>query len=105
MYAAPPGITAAEACMSDWTTEAADKIVSTIGLVRDRTVEPVQKATHVVVFALVAALIVIPALILASVGAFRALVILYQGEVWAAWLTLGGIFVLAGGFCWTKRTP
>jgi len=25
--------------------------------------------------------------------------------VWAAWLVLGGIFVLVGLFCWAKRNP
>jgi hypothetical protein len=24
--------------------------------------------------------------------------------VWAAWLIIGGIFLLAGGFCWSRRT-
>ena len=33
----------------------------------------------------------------------RALTELYQGEVWASWLTLGGIFVAVGGFLWAKR--
>ncbi|MDQ1519576.1 MAG: hypothetical protein QOI55_649, partial [Actinomycetota bacterium] len=27
----------------------------------------------------------------------------YQGEVWAAWLTLGGICVLFGMLLWSKR--
>ena len=28
----------------------------------------------------------------------------FQREVWAALLTLGGICVIAGAFCWIKRT-
>ena len=39
------------------------------------------------------------------VGLFRALTELYQGETWASWLTLGGIFVAFGGFLWAKRHP
>ena len=31
------------------------------------------------------------------------LVIIYQGEVWAAWLTLGAIFLGVGLFLWSKR--
>ena len=40
-----------------------------------------------------------------TIGAFRALVLIEQGYTWAAWVTLGGIFVVAGAFLWTKRNP
>jgi hypothetical protein len=76
-----------------------------VGTVRDKTVEPARTATRVVVYGLLAALIAIPAVILLAIGAFRGLVLLEQGYTWAAWVTLGGIFVLAGAFCWTKRNP
>jgi hypothetical protein len=91
--------------VTDWTTEATDVIERTVGMVRDRTVEPARTATRVVVYGLLAALIAIPAVILLAIGAFRGLVLLEQGYTWAAWVTLGGIFVLAGAFCWTKRNP
>ena len=91
--------------MTDWTTEATDLIERTVGTVRDKTVEPARTATRVVVYGLLAALIAIPAVILLVIGAFRGLVLLEQGYTWAAWVTLGGIFVLAGAFCWTKRNP
>lgn len=91
--------------MTDWTTEATDLIERTVGTVRDKTVEPARTATRVVVYGLLAALIAIPAVILLAIGAFRGLVLLEQGYTWAAWVTLGGIFVLAGAFCWTKRNP
>jgi hypothetical protein len=91
--------------MSDWTTDATDAIERTVGLVRERTVEPVQSATRAVVYGLLAVLVALPAVIMAIVGLFRGLVLVYQGHAWAAWLTLGGIFVIAGGFCWIKRNP
>ena len=91
--------------MTDWTTEATDLIERTVGTVRDKTVEPARTATRVVVYGLLAALIAIPAVVLLAIGAFRGLVLLEQGYTWAAWVTLGGIFVLAGAFCWTKRNP
>jgi len=91
--------------MSDWTTDATDAIDRTIALVRERTVEPAQAATRAVVFGLLAAIILIPAFVLACIGGFRGLVLVYQGYVWAAWFTLGGIFVLSGAFCWNKRNP
>ena len=39
-----------------------------------------------------------------AIALFRVLVVL-TGEVWAAYLILGGIFVLAGAFVWTLRSP
>ena len=91
--------------MSDWTTEATDVIERTVAMVRDRTVEPAQAITRVIVYGLLAALIALPAVVLLTVGAFRGLVLLEQGYTWAAWVTLGGIFVIAGWFSWTKRNP
>jgi predicted metal-binding membrane protein len=91
--------------VSDWTTEATDVIERTVATVRDRTVEPARAITRVVVYGLLAALIALPAVVMLTVGAFRALVLLEQGYAWAAWLTLGGIFLLAGAFSWTRRNP
>jgi hypothetical protein len=89
---------------SDWTTDAADAIDRAVATVRDRTVVPAQTITRGVVFGLLAALFVLPALLMLFVGVFRGLVLAYQGEVWAAWLTLGGICVLAGMLLWSRRT-
>ena len=91
--------------MSDWTTDATDTIERTVTMLRERTVEPVQAVTRAVVYGLLAALVGLPALVLTTIGAFRGLVLLEQGYTWAAWVTLGGIFVLAGAFLWTKRNP
>jgi len=91
--------------VSDWTTEATDVIERTVAAVRDRTVEPARAVTRVVVYGLLAALIALPAVVMLTVGAFRGLVLLEQGYTWAAWVTLGGIFVLAGAFSWTRRNP
>jgi hypothetical protein len=69
--------------MSDWTTQAADAIENAVGVVRDRTVEPARSAL--------------------TVGLFRVLNEIYQGEVWLSWLTLGAIFTGVGAFMWAKR--
>ncbi len=89
--------------MSDWTTDAADAIDRAVALARDKTVEPARAVAKAVTYGLLAALLVIPAVVLLIAGMFRALTELYQGEVWASWLTLGGIFVAVGGFLWAKR--
>ncbi len=91
--------------MSDWTTDAADAIDNAVGLVRERTVEPVQAATRVVVYGLLAVLVLLPAVTMLIIAAFRLLTIAYSGHVWAAWTTLGGIFLVGGWFCWIRRNP
>ena len=56
-----------------------------------------------VVFGLMAGLIALPAVVLLLVALFRVLVIICQGEVWAAWLAMGGIFVGLGALVWARR--
>jgi len=86
----------------DWPTQAADALEQAVTLVRDKTVVPAQKATKVVVYGILAGFFAFTAVALLIVGLFRALVIL-TGEVWLAYLICGGILVLAGAFCWTRR--
>jgi hypothetical protein len=90
--------------MADWTTEATDVIERAVVTVRDKTVVPARAVSRAIVYGLLATLVALPALLLLGIGTFRGLVLAYQGEVWAAWLTLGGICVLLGGVLWTKRT-
>ncbi len=89
--------------MDDWTTRAADAIESAVGAVRDRTVAPAQRATRAVVHGLLAGFFVATAVVLFVIGAFRGLVIL-TGEAWIAYMAAGGMLVVLGTFCWTRRT-
>ena len=91
--------------MSDWPAQAADAIDNAVAVVRERGVEPAQRATRAVVVGVVVAAAASIALLLLAIGAFRGFVEIYQGEVWAAWLTLAGIFAIAGAVLWAKRTP
>jgi hypothetical protein len=91
--------------MTDWTTEAVDTIEKVVGAVRERTVVPARRATKLVVLGVLAGCCIVPALVLVVLGAFRGGVLIAQGEVWAAWLALGGIFLLVGLFFWLKRSP
>lgn len=88
--------------MSEWTVQAADTIEKTVVAVRDRTVEPAQRAAKAVVYGIMAACCVLTALLLLSIAAFRVLSVVLP--VWAAWLILGGIFIAAGVFSWSRRT-
>ena len=91
--------------MSDWTTDAANAIDNAVGLVRERTTEPVQAVARAITYGVLAVLVLFPALVLLTIAAFRLLTIAARGHVWIPWCGLGGIFVLAGAFCWTKRNP
>ena len=83
--------------MADWTTDAVDTLENVVATVRDKTVVPAQKATKAVVFGLLVAFFVLTAVLMLAIALFRVLVVL-TGEVWAAYLILGGIFVIAGAF-------
>jgi hypothetical protein len=89
--------------MNDWTTDAADTVERVVVIVRDKTVVPAQTITKAIVYGLVAGSLVSAALLLLFVGLFRALDVYLPGGVWAAYLVLGGIFVIAGVFCWSRR--
>jgi hypothetical protein len=88
--------------MSEWTSQAADTIEKTVVAVRDRTVEPATRAANYMVYGVFAACCVLTALLLTTIVLFR--ILTYAMPVWAAWMLLGGIFVLAGTFLWTRRT-
>ena len=68
---------------------------------RDRTVVPAKSASQVVIFGILAAFFVGTAFFLLTILLFRLLSIALP--IWAAWLVLGGIFVVAGAFCWAFR--
>lgn len=90
--------------MADWPDQATDGVERVVVLVRERTVVPAQRAAIGIVYGVLAAAFLVPALILAVIGVFRALTYI-PGGVWVAWLILGGIFVLAGLLCWRMRGP
>ena len=90
--------------MADWTTDAVDTLENVVAAVREKTVVPAQKATKAVVFGLLVAFFVLTAVLMLAIALFRVLVVV-TGEVWAAYLILGGIFVLFGCWCWSKRNP
>jgi hypothetical protein len=90
--------------MSDWTTDAVDNIDKVVGAVRDKTVRPAQNVTKAIVFGLLTTFFIATALALFSIGAFRAVDVYVSTGIWATYLIFGGIFVLAGTFCWARRT-
>jgi drug/metabolite transporter (DMT)-like permease len=88
----------------DWATQATDTIEQVVGVVRDKTVVPARAASKAVVYGLLAAFFVAVAVILLIIAFFRGAFIV-TGRVWGAYLWTGGILVIAGALCWTRRAP
>ena len=86
--------------MSEWTTQAADAIEKTVVAVRDRTVEPAQKAARAVVYGVFAACCAVTAVLFVVIVLFRLLT--FVVPVWAAWMIEGGILIGGGMFSWSR---
>lgn len=89
--------------MSDWSAQAADAIENVVSLVRDRTVVPARSAAKTVVYGLFVAFVGLVLFVLAFIGLFRLVDVYLPGGVWATYFFFGGIFVIAGAFCWSRR--
>ena len=92
--------------MSDWTTDAANAIDNAVGLVRERTVEPVQAIVRALIYTAARRADRPPGgdadRRSRPSGCSRSRPTV---DVWSPWTVLGGIFVIAGWFCWIKRNP
>jgi hypothetical protein len=89
--------------MTDWTHQVADAIDNAVGTVRDKTVVPAERLVRAVVAGLLAGFFVAAAGLLAALGGFRLIDTYLPGNVWSAYLLLGGIFTGLGLFCWSRR--
>jgi drug/metabolite transporter (DMT)-like permease len=88
----------------DWPEQAADTIERVVGSVRDKTSGPLTTVAQALVYGLLAAILGVAAAVLFAVGLERVLIdLLLEDDVWAAHLIVGGIFILAGMFLWSKR--
>lgn len=87
--------------MSDWNAQTAERIEQLVTTVRSRTVGPAETASRAIVFGLLTAFFVATAAVLSAIMGFRLLTL--GLPVWAAWLVLGGIFLVAGALCWVLR--
>ena len=92
----------------DWAAATADTIERAVQSVRAKTADPLERVVRLVVFGLLAGIVGIAIAVLLAVAALRGLVVLldvvWQPEVWLAYLILGGIFVVAGLLVWRRRT-
>ncbi len=88
----------------DWASQATDTIEQVIGVVRDKTVVPARTASKAVVYGLLATFFIAVAVVLLIIAFFRG-AFLVTGRVWGAYLWTGGILIIAGVLCWTRRAP
>ncbi|MGH9281978.1 MAG: hypothetical protein ACRD0S_03465, partial [Acidimicrobiales bacterium] len=89
----------------DWTVQAADTIERVVVGIRDKTAVPLTTVARALVYGLLAAVMGLSVLVLVVIGLTRALnAHITQGEVWASYLLVGGIFTLVGAFTLRKAT-
>jgi hypothetical protein len=93
----------------DWPSQAADSIERVVGSVRDKTTGPALTVARGVVYGLFAALVGTACLVLLIVAAVRLLnsylpdSVFGEEHMWASYLILGLVFVVAGGVLWVRR--
>lgn len=84
---------------TDWTVQAADTIERVVGGIRDKTTVPLTTLARALVYGLLVAVMGLAILVFLTVASIRVVsVYVVDGEVWAAYLAIGGIFTLAGAF-------
>ena len=93
----------------DWPAQAADTIERVVGTVRDKTTGPALTLARAVVYGTFAVLVGLACLVLLIVAAVRALdvalpdAVFGEDHIWAVYLILGLVFVVAGAVLWRRR--
>jgi hypothetical protein len=100
-----PGESASASTTPEWAVSALDKVDDLVAKVRSNTTDRLVKVARTVVFGILAAIMGVTALVLGVIAVVRALDEAIPGPVWGVYLPLGAIFVLAGAFLWSKKTP
>ena len=95
---------ARDATPRDWASDTADKIDRFVVGVRSKTTEPVEQAARYLVYGVIALFMGATALVLITIMLVRLVDDWVPGEVWSAYIVLGGIFTLVGLLVWTRRS-
>jgi hypothetical protein len=94
-----------ESSEPDWTKQVTDLIVDTVDKVRDKTTGPILDVSRGSVHAVVAAMLLLPVLVLFVIGTIRLLNWAIPGDVWIIYAGLGAILTVIGLALWSKRAP
>jgi vacuolar-type H+-ATPase subunit I/STV1 len=89
----------------DWVTSAVDTVERYVGMVRDNATSKVVTIMRGLVFGVVIVVMAMMALVLFVVMAVRLLNSYLPQRVWLSYFIIGGLFLLAGSWCWSRRHP
>jgi Putative Actinobacterial Holin-X, holin superfamily III len=101
---AAPAAPTTPALGDDWPAQATAQIVKTVDLVRSKTTEPAITVARGVVYGLLAAILGVASIVVLSILLIRFVDIWVPGDVYWAYLIVGGVFFLAGIVCWSQRS-
>jgi hypothetical protein len=87
----------------DWTDQVTDLIVDSVDKVRSRTTGPLLEASRAGVLALVAVIVLLPVLVIVTVGLTRFFHWLLPGGIWVSYTVMGVLFLLVGVLLWRQR--
>lgn len=80
----------------EWSVQAADKVIDTVALVRDKTTRPAQLAARGVVYGLVLAVLGVAVGVLLLVMVVRMWSNWVPGDIWILYALLFAVFTLGG---------
>ena len=81
----------------DWAAQLTEKVGQLVGILRDHTVRPVQRLVRAVIFGALAFAVIVFVIVALVIGVIRLLNNeAFDQRVWASYLLIGGIFVVAG---------
>lgn len=97
----------------NWAPQLADTVDRYVGLVRDKATTKVVVLVRALVFGLVISLTAIATIVLSVILGTKLLqrivnlggLVDRDSSVWVSYVLVGGLFVLAGLFLFTKRSP
>ena len=90
---------------ADWAAQIVDQLESVVNKVKSKTSDPVLSIVRIVFLVFAVTGLGIMTLLLLTIGLVRMANNYLPGDVWAADLLIGGIFLVAGIFVWRLRHP
>ena len=82
---------------TDWTAQAASTIERVVTGIRDKTTVPLTTVARALVYGVLVAVMGITIVVCLTVALIRVVTVwVVDGEVWAAYLAVGGIFTIGG---------
>jgi hypothetical protein len=90
---------------ADWAAQIVDQLESVVNKVKSKTSDPVLSIVRILFMVFAVAGLGIMTMLLLTIGLVRMANNYLPGDVWAADLLIGGIFLIAGMFVWRLRHP